>query len=923
MRRMSTAARPPGPPDDLATGDPHERPRSEPARLRRALYAVAKIARALIRATDDGAFATEVCRILVDECGYAVARLALAVGRAGEPHRAAQSDRGVRAGTAHALPLVEGGSALGALEVGAPEPGAWPADEQALLEELADDVAHGIAMLRARAAARDGDERSRGSDTRLRNAEALYRAIARDMPGAGVYVVDRELRYVAVEGVLPPALGLDRERLEGRTLAEALDDDLRQRLEPRWRRALAGETSGYEWEHRGHVVWSHYVPIRDDAGEVQGAVALSLDITDRKRAEEALRRNDALLRIVVDNSPDPIFLKDRDSRMLVANPATLRAWAKRSEDVLGRTAAEYAPPAAARIMLDGDRRIMQSGRTEVVEDTIPTASGDRVYLTTKSPYRDADGRVLGIVGVARDITDRKRIEAALRASEEKYRLLVENQTDLVVKMDVEGRFLFVSPSYCRMFGKTEAELLGSTFMPLVHEDDREMTARAMEALHRPPHTASMEQRALTALGWRWLAWADTAVLDDAGRVVEIVGVGRDVTDRRQVEDRLRQSEKLEAIGRLAGGVAHDFNNQLTGILGNAEYLEAALARDPELAEAARSVREAAVRSGRLARQLLAFARKEPARAVEVDVHQVVEDVVELLSRSIDKRIALRARLDAAPSLIRGDRDRLHAALLNLALNARDAMPDGGALAFETRSVELGDDACAAGPFQLAPGPHLELRVRDSGVGLSDSARAHLFEPFFTTKPIGKGSGLGLAEVYGTVQAHRGAVTVQSAPGAGTTFTILLPVPPEASREAGDGGTVREAEDGARALRVLLVDDELNVRRSLGLLLRTGGHSVVECAGGGEAVERHRAERGDVDVVILDMMMPDMTGREVFARLRAEDPRIPVIVSSGYSGGADADADALRSERGVFFLNKPYTTDQLERTLAAAARARRA
>ena len=513
------------------------------------------------------------------------------------------------------------------------------------------------------------------------------------------------------------------------------------------------------------------------------------------------------------------------------------------------------------------------------------------------------------------VEDRRRGAEALRESEEKYRLLVENQTDLVVKVDRDGRFLFVSPSYCRMFGKSEAELLGHDFMPLVHEDDREATARAMEALYRPPHSAHVEQRALTVHGWRWLAWADTAILDAGGGVEEVIGVGRDITERRVVEDRLRQSEKLEAIGRLAGGVAHDFNNQLTGILNSAEYLREALARDPARRSAADEIREGALRSAGLTRQLLAFARKRPALEVlDVDVHLILAEVMALLSRSIDKRIALRTNLTAAPALGRGDPDRLHAALLNLALNARDAMPDGGTLAFETRPVEV--DAERGAALDVAPGPYLEVCVRDTGVGLSAEARAHLFEPFFTTKPPGKGSGLGLAEVYGTVKAHGGAVMVESAPPRGTAFTLLLPASSDdmarapAEHDLGAGPAV-----SALALRVLLADDHLNVRRSLSLLLRTAGHEVVECEGGRQALERYRAEGSTIDVAIVDMMMPDMTGREVIAQLRTMSPELPVIVSSGFSAGSDLDA--LRAEPGVYFMQKPYTTDQLERTLAAA------
>jgi PAS domain S-box-containing protein len=509
------------------------------------------------------------------------------------------------------------------------------------------------------------------------------------------------------------------------------------------------------------------------------------------------------------------------------------------------------------------------------------------------------------------VEDRRRATDALRESEGKYRLLVETQTDLVVKVDLEGRFLFASPSYCRTFGKSEAELLGRRFMPLVHVDDREATARAMETLYRPPHTAYVEQRALTVEGWRWLAWADTGIVDRDGRVIEIVGVGRDITEKRELEERLRLSEKLEAIGRVAGGVAHDFNNQLTTILSCAEYVRAH-GTDPELAEAAAAIREAALRSAGLTRQLLAFARKQPPRTITLDMHRTVEDVMALLSRSIDKRIALRKRLAGAPVLVSGDPDRLHAALLNLALNGRDAMPEGGTLTFETRLVQI--DAETAAALEVAPGPYVEALVRDTGVGLSPEVRARLFEPFFTTKPIGKGSGLGLAEVYGTVRAHHGAVSVRSEVGRGTDVALLLPsVAPDCAAPRAPGPAPSAAPH--RALRILLTDDERSVRRSLALLLRASGHEMIECEGGREAIAWYTSEQGRVDVAIVDMMMPDMTGRELIARLRGLNPRLPIIVSSGYSAGADLDG--LREQEGIHFLQKPYTTDELERALTAA------
>jgi CheY-like chemotaxis protein len=302
--------------------------------------------------------------------------------------------------------------------------------------------------------------------------------------------------------------------------------------------------------------------------------------------------------------------------------------------------------------------------------------------------------------------------------------------------------------------------------------------------------------------------------------------------------------------------------------------------------------------------------------MSVDLHRVVEDVVALLARSIDKRIALRTGPNSAPVLTTGDPDRLNAAVLNLALNARDAMPSGGTLTLAVCLLELGPERGAE--LGVSPGYYVEVSVTDTGVGLSAEARAHLFEPFFTTKAVGKGSGLGLAEVYGTVKAHGGAVWVDSVPGQGTRVALLLP-PAEGS--LADHVPVREAAPVTRVapprLRVLVVDDEPNVRRSLALLLRAAGYEVIECDGGREAVRSCASEQGSMDLAIVDMMMPEISGREVVAELRAVTPGLPVIVSSGFSVGNDFEL--LRAEPGVFLLEKPYTNEQLERTIRSAVR----
>jgi signal transduction histidine kinase/ActR/RegA family two-component response regulator len=414
---------------------------------------------------------------------------------------------------------------------------------------------------------------------------------------------------------------------------------------------------------------------------------------------------------------------------------------------------------------------------------------------------------------------------------------------------------------------------------------------------------------MTPQGWRHLEWNDRAVLDEKGDVVSIVAVGRDVTEQRAMEEQLRHAEKMQAIGQLAGGVAHDFNNQLTGILACGELLEAGLEHEPELRELAEMIVTAAEHSARLTRQLLSFARKGKGRMVPVDLHGTIQDVVALLRRSFDKRISLRTALEARPSATLGDPGQLHNALLNMALNSRDAMPQGGELTFGTRIAELDAARIGAGRLDVAPGRYLAVDVRDTGAGMDAQTLAHVFEPFFTTKDVGRGSGLGLAAVYGTTKAHRGAVEVSSEVGRGTVFTLYLPlVEAEADRKGEEDAPAVEVRR-----RILVVDDERMVRDVLRRLLERAGHQVVVADGGAEGVEIYRRQWHHIDLVILDVMMSDMDGREALARMRALNPAIRAVLSSGYA----VDGEALLATDGVRLLQKPYTLEDVSRALAEA------
>jgi signal transduction histidine kinase/ActR/RegA family two-component response regulator len=380
---------------------------------------------------------------------------------------------------------------------------------------------------------------------------------------------------------------------------------------------------------------------------------------------------------------------------------------------------------------------------------------------------------------------------------------------------------------------------------------------------------------------------------------------------RVLQERLLRAEKLEAIGQLAGGVAHDFNNELVCVLGYAELLEQSQS-DPTAQSHAQSIVEAAQRSARLAQQLLAFARREPLELIATDLHDVIGRVAGALDHGQGARVTVVRELGAPRGFVLGDASRLHHALLNLALNARDAMPDGGTLTFRTRQRTI-EPGAADAEGSLCPGAYLEVEVSDTGVGMDAETRAHLFEPFFTTKGPGKGTGLGLAAVRGTILSHGGSIQCHSEPGRGAVFRVLLPLadgassPPRGPVETEPASSVRR--------RILLVDDEPAVRRLGATMLTKLGHEVVEASNGEEAIARFRDAEASFDLVLLDAIMPDRNGREVFHALSALQPDVRVVMVSGYS--VEGAIERVLEAGGRGFLQKPYTLAELRSAIERA------
>jgi PAS domain S-box-containing protein len=507
--------------------------------------------------------------------------------------------------------------------------------------------------------------------------------------------------------------------------------------------------------------------------------------------------------------------------------------------------------------------------------------------------------------------------AALLESEERFRALAEHGFDAILETDGGGRLLWGSPNTELVLGVGAAALQGHALAELVHPEDRAAAAKAFRRGAASGNPAQSVFRLGPPDGpWRWLEANGKTYRNAAGEIRRIL-VARDVTDRKRdelqrarLEDQLRHSQKMEAVGRLAGGIAHDFNNLLTAISGYAHLVLDKLARNHRARADVEEIRDAGERAATLTRQLLAFSRRQLLQPRVLDLRGVLADLQKMLRRIIGEDVRLTTRLGPEPARVHADRGQIEQVILNLAVNARDAMPGGGVLTLETMQVVL-DAAYARTHLGVKPGRHVLLAVSDSGCGMAEEVRRRAFEPFFTTKEEGKGTGLGLSTVYGIVQQSGGTIWVYSEEGHGTTFKIYLPLvetegeptppPPPAGLEPTGQGTI------------LVVEDEPAVRRLAARILRDRGYQVLEAEDPDAARELFARHGPEIDLVVTDVVMPGSLGPALVAELRASRPELPALYTSGYTEGAVFEREVL--EPGAPFLQKPFMPEAFARAVA--------
>lgn len=611
---------------------------------------------------------------------------------------------------------------------------------------------------------------------------------------------------------------------------------------------------------------------------------------------------------------------DKDRKIII--------WNKAAENISGYTASEvrnsliiweklYPDEDYRNQIFDKMKRTVYDKKNIVgFQTTITNKSGEKRIISWYSNSIFNNGNFEGIVTFGVDVTNEHNTKIELQKSEKKFKELNELLPEVVFEIDINGRLTYCNQVAFDVFGYTQEDFdTGKTVFEMLEPKDIPKAQMHIKKILETKQSEPTEYTALRSNGDTFPVLIHTVPRFQNGNLVGFRGIITDITEQKAAEEekmklteQLHQSQKMDAIGQLAGGVAHDFNNMLGGIIGSAELIKMKV-DSQEVDSYLNMIIKASKRAGYLTKQLLSFSRKGDKSSSNINLEEVINETVNLLSRTIDKSISISVEKNADDSNIIGDDSLLQNCFMNIGINASHAMPDGGELTFSTRNIVLDSNYCSASTFEIKQGKFIEITIRDTGFGMSEQVRQRIFEPFFTTKPQGEGTGLGLSAVYGIVQDHHGAINVYSQIGEGTAFNIYLPI---STKKEIATEPVFDIKRGNGS--ILLIDDEEIIRIVGKAQLEELGYEVILAENGQDGLDKFIEFRDDLDLIILDMIMPVMGGRDCFKKIRDIDAQIPVLIASGFA--KEEHIKEMRKKGLNGFLNKPFRIEELSEKLSS-------